>query len=1224
MKWSSLVLASLLAACCGTAGGEIILQQGFEDFTVDASGHQGNPDDVGGRFGPLYPHTGSPPQSNRLANAADTAMHSGSNALAVVCGHSDSDFGVRAHWRIARSVPLRGPDNAFELSFWLKRGEGGAVVVNVVENDSHGGPAFLVCANGRVGFWGADGDWDYTVVMPEGTWWQFRFFVDQAEKTYALSYRTNAAAEWVELCTTIAYANELPFNGLDLYPHFGASTLPAQVYVDDILSVSVPETDRVLRRDRIRERQRHAAELRAREAAEYWRPLRRGADGVCGDNPLHTSMPPMPEEPVDYVNMWDPFVLRAPGTGAGLEIKTQTTDRDRVMSGFDVLPWNGRQIARDSSGNWLILLEQEAGKIFLAWGRDASGNPYRPRGGDFTTVALLDTGESALLPGQGEASRASMALDGGNRLHVVWHRPDGLWHAQADLGTSSLEGLREKEAWSEPRRLAKGPCRAGDIMRDAAGTVMVSYARDDTVYYQSVTGAEAETAGGRAAGMPEMPPRGGRIPMSERECQDAVMDVAPDGSVYLAFRRDFCIWVARRTPEGKWQPPERVAREYVFHPSIMIADGQPLVTFMHEGLRSVPLDTGNRLSQRAGGGPVLGYATLRENGWRTGVIIAAEEIGVFRRGMWSKRHHGRIFPQIEQLGWPVMFRDPQGVVWALWQNTTRRWAYSARWMGEEFGQVQECRGPFHAPSLPVTAEKHAPAGAGDVGVLFFAAAAGGNNRAIFDRVRIPSLSTAEDREVLFLDSLEVGGTTGAEFVLNPMTKPSPYPSLSPRGNNCIVWGAKVDRHGDTYVMKYSSPEGGRDDGTPRHGLAVSRDGVHFEQVDALPDDLPEAEATPNRPLAYWNGTPETTAPQHYLNPDQSDPARKYIRLGYTRGERGTYWMEYSPDGANWTDRTETTAVESMREGGRPSVFIPEDPERPIRIYSRVYTETGRSWGVIWSRDLLRWGGMEHLLDVDDPYGTNPAEDTIGVTGKRYAMRGQVYMDSVAGKGEDEIYASSVRVAEGLYFCFYWPGRQGRPLTDVGIAVSRDGFNFTRVKNGERTLPVGPPGAWDSGYIFQMSPMLEGETVRVYYRGTAARREGTDGYGHNLTEVGLATIRVNGWTYYTPRKGRNLATITTIPIQSPAETNRGLAVNIEGLADRPHAFAVEVLDAATGTALEGFAPEDCQMPTEDGVEVPVVWKGSAALPADRDIRLRFHLGAPGVRLYSFGFRSSSAP
>jgi len=1228
MKWLPLALASSLAVCCGTAGGETVLQQGFEDFTVDASGQQGDPNDVGGRFGPLFPHAGSPPGSNRLANAADTAMHAGSKALAIVCGYAESRYGVRKHWGIGRSVPLRGPDKAFELSFWLKRGEGGAVVVNVVEDDSRGGPSFLVCANGLVGYNRAEGGWQFTATMPKGTWWQFRLLVDEAEKTYALSYRTSADSEWVVLCTAIAYKGELSLNALDLYPHFGAATLPAQVYVDDILVVSIPEADRVRERDRVKVRERQAAERREREAREYWEPFRRGARGGYGENQLHTSMPPMPEESVDYVNMWDPFALRAPGTGAGLEIKTQTTERDRVMEGFDVLPWNGRQIARDASGNWLILLEQEPGKIFLAGGRSAPGNPYRPRGGDLTTVALLGTGESALLLGPGKASRASMALDGGNRLHVVWHRPDGLWHAQAELGTSGLEALREKKAWSEPRRLAKGPCRAGDITRDAAGTVVVSYARDDTVYCQSVTGAKAETVAGRAAGMPEMPPRGGRIPMSQRECQDAVIDLAPDGSLYLAFRRDLCIWVARRTPEGKWQPAERVAREYVFHPSIMIANGKPLVTFLHEGLRSVPLDTGNRLSHRAGGGAVLGYATLGENGWRTGVIIAAEEIGVFRRGMWSKRSYGRIFPQMEQLGWPVMFRDPQGVVWALWQNTSRRWAYSARWMGDEFGQVQECRGPFNAPGLPVVAEKQAPAGAGDVGVLFFAAAAGGNSRAIFDRVRIPSLSTAEDREVLFLDSLEVAGTTGAEFVLNPMTKPSPYPSLSPRGTNQIVWGARVVRHEGAYLMKYSSPEGGRDHGKPRRGLAISQDGVHFEQIDKDPEELPEdlfkLKATSSRALDYWYGRPENRKQDHYLTPDQSDPARKYIRLGYSREEAGKYWTEYSPDGVDWTARTRNTAVESMREGGRESVHVPDDPERPIRIYSRVYTETGRSWGTIWSRDLLRWGGMEHLLDVDDPYGTKPAEDMIGVTKTRYAMRGQVYLDSVAGKGEDEIYASSVRVAHGLYFCFYWQGRQGRPLTDVAIAVSRDGFNFTRVKNGERTLPVGPPGAWDSGYIFQMSPFLEGETVRVYYRGTAARREGTDGFGHNLTEVGMATIRVNGWTYYTPSPGRSHATITTIPIQSPAGTNKGLAVNIEGVAGNPRSFAVEVLDAATDTPLPGFGLADCQTPTKDGVAVPVAWKGSAALPTGRAICLRFHLRAPGVRLYSFGLRANRAP
>ena len=939
--------------------------------------------------------------------------------------------------------------------------------------------------------------------------------------------------------------------------------------------------------------------------------------GEFGEYPCHTSMPPLPTDPAGYENMWDPFVLRAPDTGDPLEVRSESTDGVRLLSGFDRLPWNGRQIARDASGNWFVVIEQDGRKILLATGSGQSANPYRPRGGDLATMELVGSEGKAVFPGQREASRASMTIDGDNHLHVVWHNDGGLWHVKAELRDGAPVHLREKGAWTEPRRLAEGPCRHGDIMRNADGDAVVSYSVADTVYYRPVSGGEPEAAGGLGADMPEMKRPGGKIRMSERESQDSVMDLASDGSVYLAFRRDFAVWVARRTAAGEWLPAERVAREYAFHPSIMVVRGRPLVTFLHEGLRRIPLDLGEAVGKRAGGGPNIGYATLAENGWCTGAIVCAEEIPVYRRGMWSKRGRGHVFSKIEQLGWPVMFRDRHGVVWALWQNATRRWAYSARWMGEEFGQVQECRGPFNAPALPVNAEKHAPADAGDVGVLFYAAAGGGNDRAIFDRLRIPSLSVAEDREVLFLDSLEVGETAGVEFALNQMTKPSKEPALSPRGDNRVVWGASVSKRGDTYVMGYSSP---LEDGSSRRGVAVSRDGVHFEKVDRLPEDLPEAGESSSRPLEFWKGSPGSKPPPYYENPDASDPRKKYVRLGFSTEDRGKYWVEYSSDGTTWAERVETTATEAMRERGRPSFFDPMDPERPIRIYSRVYTETGRSWGVIWTRDLVNWAGMEHLLDVDDPYGKTPAQSGIGSTGKNYTMRGQVYLDSVAGKGENEIYASSPRLAEGLYFCFYWPGVPGRPLADVGVAVSRDGFNFTRVKNGERTLPLGPPGAWDSGYIFQMSPMVDGDIVRVYYRGTAGHREGTDGYGHNLTEIGLATIRVNGWTYYTPDAHGALGTVTTIPIQAPAGVRRGLTVNVGGVAGRAGAFAGEVLDAATGKPIPGFGVAECIGPASDGLAVPVTWRGGDMLPAGRDIRLRFHLRAPRTRLYSFGFRT----
>jgi hypothetical protein len=81
----------------------------------------------------------------------------------------------------------------------------------------------------------------------------------------------------------------------------------------------------------------------------------------------------------------------------------------------------------------------------------------------------------------------------------------------------------------------------------------------------------------------------------------------------------------------------------------------------------------------------------------------------------------------------------------------------------------------------------------------------------------------------------------------------------------------------------------------------------------------------------------------------------------------------------------------------------------------------------------------------------------------------------------------------------------------------------------------------------------------------------------------------------------------------------LTVNIEGSGERDGAFAVEVLDAATGEPLDGSALADCVVEAEDGVAVPVSWRGSPTLPTGRDIRLRFHLRAPGTRLYSFGLR-----
>ncbi|MCS7046831.1 MAG: hypothetical protein NZO58_10785, partial [Gemmataceae bacterium] len=72
-----------------------------------------------------------------------------------------------------------------------------------------------------------------------------------------------------------------------------------------------------------------------------------------------------------------------PAPGKPLEVRAESPSQVRMMAGFDVLPWNGRQIVRDPAGNWLVLVQNsDTGSIYLATGPGKSHNPYRPRGGD--------------------------------------------------------------------------------------------------------------------------------------------------------------------------------------------------------------------------------------------------------------------------------------------------------------------------------------------------------------------------------------------------------------------------------------------------------------------------------------------------------------------------------------------------------------------------------------------------------------------------------------------------------------------------------------------------------------------------------------------------------------------------------------------------------------------------------------------------------------------------
>lgn len=195
---------------------------------------------------------------------------------------------------------------------------------------------------------------------------------------------------------------------------------------------------------------------------------------------------------------------------------------------------------------------------------------------------------------------------------------------------------------------------------------------------------------------------------------------------------------------------------------------------------------------------------------------------------------------------------------------------------------------------------------------------------------------------------------------------------------------------------------------------------------------------------------------------------------------------------------------------------------------------------------------------------------------------------------------------------------GKHRYDGALAVSRDGLNFTRVKNGGRTFPVGPAGSWDSGIVKLGWPERDGDVLRDYY-GCSAWHHGVEPYRPSW-HIGLATIRVNGWTYYTPEPDAYHGSLTTIPIAAPEGARKSLTVNVENLSGKTGALAVEVLDATTDRPLPGFTAADCIPPASDGLAARVAWKGGNHLPHGKPIRLRYALSGQGVRLYSFRFRS----
>lgn len=162
-------------------------------------------------------------------------------------------------------------------------------------------------------------------------------------------------------------------------------------------------------------------------------------------------------------------------------------------------------------------------------------------------------------------------------------------------------------------------------------------------------------------------------------------------------------------------------------------------------------------------------------------------------------------------------------------------------------------------------------------------------------------------------------------------------------------------------------------------------------------------------------------------------------------------------------------------------------------------------------------------------------------------------------------------------------------------------------------------------------VIKDNTIYIYYSGNDW--EWTSWPAQNLPPVtgskplrarrqcrmGLATLTLDRFTCLQTCDGESCGTVVTAPMMVRDAASAHLVVNVDGTAPGRSWLSVDLLDAATGEPLAGYAGDDSTAIIEDGLSVGVQWKAQqtlAGVKCDR-IRLRFRFYGK-AKLYSFHF------
>lgn len=384
---------------------------------------------------------------------------------------------------------------------------------------------------------------------------------------------------------------------------------------------------------------------------------------------------------------------------------------------------------------------------------------------------------------------------------------------------------------------------------------------------------------------------------------------------------------------------------------------------------------------------------------------------------------------------------------------------------------------------------------------------------------------AASSRLLFFDDQFLNGSTNITRVVNPPIKHPNNPVLKREhpweGFRVQVYGTMIyDPDIDLFKAWYMNipataaekivVQGQR---RPGHATllsyATSADGIHWEKPVLNLVDFEGS--TRNNMIAPDLYNPEGFSVLYEPQDPNSDRRYKafYWDHGrgplmmwegqeiYGEGEDDGMHVAFSPDGVHWTPYEGNPVMKLGSDTGQVVLY---DPALRQYVAFGRFGAGGRKVARTTSEDFIHWAEPELVLEPDERDGPNT-----------------------------QFYGISVDFYQGMYIGVLWmfwidDGSVGR--IDFQLCHSRDGIAWTRDPDRRVFLSNGPKGAWDQGDMRAAcrSVILE-HRVLFYYAGSKARH-GEGGPKRIGMDIGLATLRRDGWVSLDA--GDEPGTVTTTP------------------------------------------------------------------------------------------------